>query len=115
MKCLVLVKFLPGGSLPPEEFFRRLNAQWHWLEGRDSNSIEAISEETDHIPSVRSAVCLADYESIEQLTIDLSIMPGAGISSVEVVSISQENDIEQRSGVVSELSSPLEYNKIHHV
>jgi len=26
MQCLVLVKFLSGGALPPEEFFRRINA-----------------------------------------------------------------------------------------
>jgi hypothetical protein len=32
-----------------------------------------------------SAICIADYESIEQLTLDLSVMPGAGIASIEVV------------------------------
>ena len=28
MQCLVLVKFLEGGSLSPEEFFSRVGAQW---------------------------------------------------------------------------------------
>jgi hypothetical protein len=93
---LVLVKFLPGGSLPPEEFFIRINAQWSWLE--DTNDTErrnAGIEGEIHAQSPRTALCIAEYESIEQLAIDLSIMPGAGISSVEVVPISEEMEPRQ--------------------
>jgi len=82
MQCLVFVKFLPGGSLSPEEFLSRINAQWSWFEEVRDNELP------------RSALCITDYESIEQLTIDLSIMPGAGISNVEVLPVYQkmEND-----------------------
>jgi hypothetical protein len=87
MRYLVFVKFLPGGSLPPDEFFTRINAQWSWLEGADdAESKKASFEKKTH---VRSAICIADRESIEQLAIDLAIMPGASISNVEVVPISE--------------------------
>jgi hypothetical protein len=75
MKCLIFVKFLPGGSLPPAIFLSRLNARWgHIEEGSGTEKAGA-----------GSAICVADYESIEQLALDLSIMPGAGIASIEVV------------------------------
>ena len=90
MQCLVLVKFLSGGALPPEEFFRRIDARWSWLEETDDAGLQ--SEESGgsgDVTSVRSALCIADFDSIEQLTMDLAIMPGAGISSVEVVPVSE--------------------------
>ncbi len=90
MQCLVFVKFLPGGSLAPEEFFARIKAQWFWLEdSRDNKSKETEFGRTAHAQSPRSAVCIAEYDSIEQLAIDLSIMPGAGISNVEVAPSSE--------------------------
>ena len=89
MRCLVFVKFLPGGSLAPEEFFARLNAQWWWLEDHNDSTER-------HTPSSRSAICIADYESVEQLALDLSIMPGAGISNVEVVPILEKIGHQRR-------------------
>jgi hypothetical protein len=76
MRCLVSVKFLPDGSLPPEEFFARINAQWNWYEDTDS--------EGNSIQGARSAVGIADYDSLEQLAMDLAIMPGAGIYDITV-------------------------------
>jgi hypothetical protein len=111
MQCLVLVKFQSGGSLPPEEFFRRLNTRWQWLESREGESANAFPGKANHVPSVRSAVCIADYESIEQLTIDLTIMPGAGISSVEVVPIHEKNENEHWFEDPSKLALPTQYNK----
>jgi hypothetical protein len=91
MRCLVFVKFLSGGSLAPEEFFGRINAQFCWLEDEhDTESKESDFGRINHAQSPRSAFCIAEYEAIEQLAIDLSIMPGAGISNVEVVPISEE-------------------------
>jgi hypothetical protein len=75
MKCLIFVKFLPEGSLPPAVFLSRLNARWGYIE--EGSSTERAG--------AGSAICIADYESIEQLTLDLSVMPGAGIASIEVV------------------------------
>lgn len=89
MQCLVMVRFLPGGSLPPEEFFRRINARWSWLEEMDESGSEGNASGSGDGKVARSALCIADFDSIEQLTIDLAIMPGAGISSVEVVPISE--------------------------
>lgn len=99
MKCLVFVKFLPGGSLSPEEFFGRLNAQCICFQRED----DKLTEKTDSPKTVRtlrprSAICVADYESIEQSAIDLAIMPGAGISNVEVVPISEETEHEYSWG-----------------
>ena len=91
MRCLVFGKFLPGGSLAPEEFFARINAQWSWLEDmRDVDPGKAIFETGAHAQYPRSAICITDYDSIEQLSIDLSIMPGAGISNIEVLPLSEE-------------------------
>lgn len=91
MRCLVFVKFLPGGSLPPGEFFARINARWSRLE--DTRDV-AGQGNPPHLQSPRSAICIADYDSIEQLAIDLAIMPGAGISNVEVVPISEEMELQ---------------------
>ncbi|MFA5309781.1 MAG: hypothetical protein WC370_09915 [Dehalococcoidales bacterium] len=86
MWCLVLVRFLPGGSLSPVELFSRLNAKWSYVENKDCPAPESSGAAKG--PSNQSpgyGICLADYASIEQLSLDLAIMPGAGISSVEVV------------------------------
>jgi hypothetical protein len=92
MQCLVLVKFLPDGSISPEEFFTRIKARWYWLEDIQNNNPEEKGlSKTVRIKTARSAMCIADYESIEQLAIDLSIMPGAGISEVEVLPVAETN------------------------
>ncbi len=97
MKCLVFVRFQKGGSLPPEEFFQRINAEWSCIEDGNSLQEKESPKRMVHIQGPRSGICIADYESIEQLTIDLAIMPGAGISNVEVMPISEEPDYLQRS------------------
>jgi hypothetical protein len=91
MKCLVFVKFLPGGSIQPDDFFLRINAEHSWLEDTVESSIEK-SGDKENYPAlkVRSAMCIADYDSVEQLAIDLTIMPGAGISNVEVLPLTNE-------------------------
>ncbi|MFH1031320.1 MAG: hypothetical protein V1767_01935 [Chloroflexota bacterium] len=93
MQCLVFVKFLEGCSLPPDNFFSRINAKWSWLEEtNEAESPETDFEGTSRLQPPRSAICIADYESIEQLAIDLAIMPGAGISQIDVVPLSDETD-----------------------
>jgi hypothetical protein len=90
----VYVKFLPGGSIPPEEFFARINAQWHWLEdAHNGESRNAGSGRNTFAQLPKSAICIADYDSIQQLAIDLAIMPGAGISNVEVIPVSEEMEL----------------------
>ena len=89
MRCLVFVRFLSGGSLPPDEFFALIKAQWSWIEHKDYTESGATGLKRT-TQSSRAAICIADYESIEQLAIDLAIMPGAGISNVEVVPLSEE-------------------------
>jgi len=102
MRCLVFVKFLPGGSLPPEEFFARINARWsHLVDTEDTGVANASLEKATSVNPPKSAVCIADYDSIEQLSIDLAIMPGAGISNVEVVPISEEVELQHLSADVS--------------
>ena len=101
MRCLVFVKFLPGGSLPPEEFFARINAQWSHLEDTQDMESDNTLEKPARERLSKSAICIADYDSIEQLAMDLAIMPGAGISNVEVVPISDETDIKLLSTDIS--------------
>ncbi len=43
----------------------------------------------------RAAVGVADYDSVEQLSIDISIMPGASISNVEVIPIEEVGGVAQ--------------------
>jgi hypothetical protein len=94
MMFAVYVKFLPGGSIPPEEFFARINAQWYWLEDTyNAESRNASSGRNTVVQSPKSAICLADYDAVQQLAIDLAIMPGAGISNVEVIPVSEEMEI----------------------
>jgi hypothetical protein len=81
MQCLVFVRFFPGGRLAPEEFFARINAKWYSIEDEYYGPGPQSS---------KSAICIADYDSVEQLAVDLSIMPGAGISNVEVLSVAEE-------------------------
>ena len=96
MQCLVLVKFLEGGSLCPEEFFTRIGAQWSWVDYVPPEpSGKAVTKRPVHPPRVKNAMCIADYDSVEQITIDLSIMPGAGISGVEIHPICKTDSLEE--------------------
>lgn len=91
MQCLVFVKFLPGGSIAPEELFAHINAKLNWVEGQDSimpEGVNLIKDDFHQLP--KTAICVAEYDSIEQLAIDLSIMPGAGISNIEVIPFYEE-------------------------
>lgn len=91
MRCLVFVKFLPGGSLSPEEFFARIKSEWNCVEdGPGNRPGEDNRERKAHTQKARSAICIAEYDSIQQLAIDLAIMPGAGISNVEVLPVSDK-------------------------
>ncbi len=90
MQCLVLVKFLEGGSLSPDEFFSRIGARWSWVDYLPPGHDKSSNKASGGPPKAREALCIAEYESVEQLTIDLAIMPGAGISSVEVVPITEQ-------------------------
>jgi len=66
MKCLVLVKFLEGGSLSPEEFFTRVGAQWSWVDYVPSRiSGKSGNERSGYRTKAREAICIADYESVE--------------------------------------------------
>lgn len=99
MRCLVFVKFLPGGSLPPDELFARINARCGYLE--DAESENADQGKTTRVKSPKSAICIADYDSIEQLAFDLAVLPGAGIASVEVVPLSEEPELQHLSNDIS--------------
>ncbi len=91
MRYLVFVRFLPGGALAPDEFFAHINAHWRFLEDtEDRESKTTGSERTPHLIPPRSAVCIVENKSIEELAIDLATMPGAGISNVEVRPISED-------------------------
>ena len=93
MQCLVFVKFLEGGSLSPEEFFTRIRAQWSWVDyAATALPGKAGVKSPFNWRKVREAMCIADYNSFEQLTIDLSIMPGAGISGVEIYPITKNRE-----------------------
>jgi hypothetical protein len=76
--------------LPPDEFFARINAKWSRLEEKDPLELEETHQKrVAHLKLPKSAICITDYESIEQLAIDLAIMPGAGISNVEVIPLAE--------------------------
>jgi hypothetical protein len=45
-----------------------------------------------HAQSSRSAFAIADYLSIEQLAIDLAVIPGAGIAGIEVFPITETEE-----------------------
>lgn len=79
MLYLVHVTFLENGSLCPEEFFQRIDAVWSMMEpSADSEGLPGASARE------RAGCCIADYQSIEQLAQDLSIMPGAGIGTLTI-------------------------------
>jgi hypothetical protein len=103
MKCLVFVKFLPGGSLTPDQFFSHLNAGWGWYDGADD--VVTVDENQYNSgkqhPKVLSAVCVADYDSIQQLAIDISIMPGAGIAGIEVMPVPEEAEAKELLNLVT--------------
>jgi|WetSurMetagenome_2_1015567.scaffolds.fasta_scaffold242034_2 hypothetical protein len=95
MRCLVLVKFLPGGSLPPAEFFRHLKATWSYV--KETNDQVKVTGNTAITPAAsppKAGICITDYDSIEQLTLDLAIMPGAGISNIELIPISGQEEFQ---------------------
>ena len=98
MRCLVFVEFARGGSIPPTEFFMRMKAIWSYVKETESGEKETGSPSRNtSTQSAKCGICIADYDSIEQLTTDLAIMPGAGISNVQVFPFSEETDIERIS------------------
>lgn len=102
MRCLVFVKFLPGVTLPPDELISHINTRWSWIEDTEGRELKIDDiQETTSFQSPRSAIYIADYESIEQLALDLAIMPGAGIYNVEIVTISEEGNFHYPATDVS--------------
>ncbi len=89
MQCLAVVTFLPGCSLPPEEFSKHLKHRWTWIENTaDIHIPKPNFNETHHSLPAKFTVFIADYESVEQMAMDLAIIPGAGISSIEILPVS---------------------------
>ena len=89
MLCLVHVKFMPEGSVSPDEFFACLNAKWFYYGALDDAvAPNPAPESAECKTSCKEAFCLTDYESIQQLAVDLVIMPGAGIANIEVFPLS---------------------------
>jgi hypothetical protein len=103
MKCLVFVKFLPGGSLTPDQFFSHLNARWGWYDGVDDivNMYGNQDNNGRGYSKVLSAVCVTDYDSIQQLAIDISIMPGAGIAGIEVMPVPEDAEDNELLNLVT--------------
>lgn len=95
MRCLVFVEFLPGGSIPPAEFFLRMKAIWSYVKNSENQKTETGDPPGKTTAQfAKSGICVADYDSIEQLTADLAIMPGAGISNVQIFPLSEHEDVE---------------------
>ena len=92
MLCLVHVKFMPEGSVSPDEFFSCLNARWFCYGNPDDptppNQPPDAPEERPN--ACKEAFCLTDYESIQQMALDLAIMPGAGIANIEVFPLTDQ-------------------------
>jgi hypothetical protein len=105
MQCIVTVRFLPGCSLPPSEFFARLNARWSWLETESPGIHGNITEKDSSSIHPRYAICIAEYDSIEQLSMDLAITPGAGVANIEITPLpgTAEN---QLSGIDGKYEKP---------
>lgn len=96
MKCLVFVKFLPGGALQPSEFLRLINAEWSCLEDVD-DAPWPHGGETPAANKPRSLICIAEYEDIQQFSTDLTVMPGAGISNIEIMPVSGTGEPQRLS------------------
>ena len=107
MKCLVFVKFLPDGSMRPEEFFSRVKASWSSVEEFENNRLEVENTLAPKISRVKSGICVTDYDSVEQLSIDLAVMPGAGISNVEIIPVVEEftHTFQDSRCAISQVSS----------
>ena len=90
MKCLVFVRFLPDGAMQPEDFFSQVNAEWSLVEEFEDKRLQGENVQTQKTRKVKSGICIADYDSIEQLSIDLAGMPGTGILNIEIMTVTGE-------------------------
>jgi hypothetical protein len=97
--CLVYVRFLPGGSLGMDEFFSRINARWSCSNGVGGGTELSDIKRIERTNSPTDGVCIADYDSIEQFAFDISVMPGAGIGSIEVVPVEEAVQMPHLAGV----------------
>ena len=91
MLFLVHVNFLPRGALTPEEFFKRINARWSCVDIPSGYDNTGTGNDRGEWYRARSGVCIADYDSIQQFTLDLSIMPGAGIYNIEIEPVEESS------------------------
>jgi len=94
MRCLVLVRFKSGGSLPPNEFFASINAQWHWVE--TNTALVSGDVKISRLLPSRTAMCVSECESIKELTSEIAAMPGAGFINVEVIPINSNVTFDAR-------------------
>jgi hypothetical protein len=82
----MFVEFMAEGSLPADEFSNRLQAEWIFLENVEvdhKTRVQAITR----MRRPRSGICIAEYQSLEQLNGLLKSMPGAGIASIKTLAI----------------------------
>ncbi len=93
MVCVIRVKFLSEVSISPNEFFVCMKPVW--------SSFETPSETTNMNAGIISrrrinphtAICIANCDSVEQLSREIAIMPGAGVESIEIVPLSENHDV----------------------
>ena len=76
--------------MQPEDFFSQVNAEWSLVEEFEDKRLQGENVQTQKTRKVKSGICIADYDSIEQLSIDLAGMPGAGISNIEIMTVTGE-------------------------
>ncbi len=101
MMLAVYVEFLPGGSMPPDEFFARINARWYRVEEpSDAEPGNAGVERPAQAQVPRSGICITDYDSVQQLAIDLAVKPDAGIANMEMFPAHEKAERQYSLGFV---------------
>ncbi len=92
MVCVIRVKFLSEVSISPNEFFSYMKPVWSSID----NSFRTTGINAGIVSHKRInpgfAVCIANCDSMEKLSKEIAIMPGAGVESIEILPLPENSD-----------------------
>lgn len=93
MVYVIRVKFLSKMSISPNEFFATLKPVWSATENSSGTGGSYAGSISRRLTNPQSVVCMADCDSVEELSRQIAIMPGAGVESIEILPLFENQDV----------------------
>ena len=93
MVCVIMVKFLSEVPISPNEFFAYMKPIWSSVENSSRNTNINAGIISSKRTNPKSVICIANCDSVEQLSREIAIMPGAGVESIEILPLLENQSV----------------------